>query len=163
MPNHFWPQDLQAQSDQKISTHTRKHLYIPVLSGHSSLLGHLKSKKICILTKSCSIESSSKKKKRFKMQFAVANHHWKLTEASWCYRLCPSGKICHQPSAVNSETLFLISFTQVLSSSAEWQFPAYKATCPCSQAPLILSNHNAKQLTTSFLKMNSAANSTETI
>lgn len=64
MPNHFWPQDLQAQSDQKISTHTRKHLYIPVLSGHSSLLGHLKSKKICILTKSCSIESSSKKKKK---------------------------------------------------------------------------------------------------
>lgn len=162
MPNHFWPQDFQSQSDQKISKPTRKRLYIPVCGGHSGSLGRVKSKKICILTKSCSIESSSKRKKK-KMPFAVANHHWKPAEASGCCRLCPSGKICHRPSAVNSETLCLISFTQVLSASAEWQFPAYKATCPCSQDPLILSHRNAEQLTASFLKMNSAANGTETI
>lgn len=64
MPNHFWPQDFQSQSDQKISKPTRKRLYIPVCGGHSGSLGRVKSKKICILTKSCSIESSSKRKKK---------------------------------------------------------------------------------------------------
>ena len=89
-------------------------------------------KKICITTKNCSTVLSSKKNPTHDFLFADHFGHW---EASWCFYLCPSGKICQEPSALNSEALFLISCMQVLALFADWHFPAYKVSYPCGQVP----------------------------
>lgn len=147
----IWPEDKQTCKEAPLS--------VSMFSGHRGSLGCLESKKICITTKSCSTDSSSKKN-----QNAICC--WKSPLETYrsylCHYFCPSSKICHKPSTLNSETLILISFTQILSSFAEWHFPAYKATCPCGQSPPS-SHPNNKQLTILFLKMKYAANSTATI
>lgn len=116
-----------VQSAQEISKHLRKRCYVSMFSGHWAVWSSLK--RFALLQKAAPLNLLPK---RIKMQFVVANLPWKHTEASSCYL---SGKIWHKPPALNSEALFLISFTQVLSPSAERHFPAYEATCPCGQSP----------------------------
>lgn len=83
MSNPFWPQELQFQSDQKISKHIRKHLYIPMFSSHSGSLGHLRSKKIWIIAKNHSIESSSNKDSKCNLLLQITTENLqKLADAT---------------------------------------------------------------------------------
>lgn len=116
-PSSVWPGDKQT---------CKEALLCFYVSGHWAVWS---LKRFALLQKAAPLNLLPK---RIKMQFVVPNLPWKRIEASWCYL---SGKIRHKPSALSSETFFLISFTQVLSPSAERHFPAYKATCPCGQSP----------------------------
>lgn len=139
--NPFWPQEPLLQPEQKTANHGRNRLSISRGVFHWAVR-ILKGS--ALVQKRCSTESPSreesecnpeggKKKKRMPSEFA--DHGWKLPEASWCYRLIPSGKTCQEPSALNSEVLLLISRARTLSLFADWHFLAYKATCPRGQAP----------------------------
>lgn len=79
-PAPIWP-DEQTQKEACLYS---------MFSGHGGSLRCVESKKICILAKNWSTESSTKMDSRCNLLFA--RPCWKLTEASWCHHLRPSGK-----------------------------------------------------------------------
>lgn len=139
----------------------------PLYFTWSVSLGCQDSKEICISTKGSSTESPSRKesecnlgkKKKKRMPSEFADHCWKLPEVSWCYHLCPSRKICQEPSALNSEVLLLISPHTDPFFVCWLTFSSLQSNLSLRPGPFIPPCRHAKQLTISFLKMSSAANS----
>lgn len=145
MSNPFWPQELQFQSDQKISKHIRKHLYIPMFSSHSGSLGHLRSKKIWIIAKNHSIESSSNKDSKCNLLLQITTENLqKLADATITFVLQVKFATRLQLWTWDTFPHFIHTDTFIC-----WvTLSSLQSNLSLRTGPLILFHHNTKQLTT---------------
>lgn len=159
MSNSFWSQELPA-SIWPADKHMRKHLSISRLVVTVARWAVWLLKRFALFQKSCFIASSSKKRLAVRKCNVLFAGNW---ETGWYYCLCPSGRICHKAFSPEQSGAFP-HFMHAGPFVVCWlTLSRLQSNLSPRPGPLLLAHHNAKQLTTSFIKMNSVANSIATI